>query len=400
MDPLISRLIVMAFFSMLVNGTAINQDNVEIILLNESQYCYVNQNAIRVSDNFTSELQDIVNKSEHVIISTTINSTVIFITPSNGSRCNEEDLNGISKVLFTILIVISVITSLVVIANITLHLVFKELCTIVGIMIMILCGTMIVLTSISITSLIYGFISDGRENPTTCVVLTSIRFYVTLVYQTVKLVILFQFAYFMYKSYKLQSQDMIDKRSTVIKFVIFALTLSMLCFLSAIIIDLAVTGQFYSKRDSLYIGRQFDLDNVSVVRVVTIAELALFVIIQLMVFLLGFSLYILVNKSCCKTLSTNFRIVIALAATVGVNFILLVILNGAETSTNDSLPAISGGTLIEQLVLFLLFVSSSKVRNSLKKMLAYEREVFASTMHSRDSECADHNTVPCDQNFQ
>ena len=61
---------------------------------------------------------------------------MIFIAPSNGSRC-EEDLDGISKGLFTILMVISVITSLVAIATITLHLVFKELFTMMGALIMI-----------------------------------------------------------------------------------------------------------------------------------------------------------------------------------------------------------------------------------------------------------------------
>ena len=59
-------------FAVCVNGNfllnVIDDDSVEIILLNESQYCFVNQNTIRVSNNFTSELQDIVNKTEHVII--------------------------------------------------------------------------------------------------------------------------------------------------------------------------------------------------------------------------------------------------------------------------------------------------------------------------------------------
>ena len=60
------------------------------ISLNKFQYCFVNQTTIRVSDNFTSELQDIVNKTEHVILSTTINSMVIFNAPSNGSRCSSD----------------------------------------------------------------------------------------------------------------------------------------------------------------------------------------------------------------------------------------------------------------------------------------------------------------------
>ena len=82
----------LVFLSVFVNGAVMNNGNLEVIALNESQYCFVNQNTIRVSDNFTSELQDIVNKVEHVIISTTINSTVIFIAPSNGAKCNGKIL--------------------------------------------------------------------------------------------------------------------------------------------------------------------------------------------------------------------------------------------------------------------------------------------------------------------
>ena len=170
----------------------------------------------------------------------------------------------------------------------------------------------------------------------------------------------------------------------MIKFVIFALTLSMLCLLSAILIDLAVTGQFYSKRDSLCFGRQFDFDDVSVFRVVSIAQFALFVIVEIIVFSIGLILYFLVNKSCCKTISTNFRITIALASTIGVAIILLTILNATETSNEDTLPVVSSGILIEQLLLFLLFVSSSRVRKGLRKMLV-DTKSSTSPIQSRES---------------
>ena len=384
MGNLTSQLIVLAFLSMLVSGTVMNDhdDNVEIISLNESQYCFVNLTTIRVSDNFTSELQNIVNKTEHVIISTTINSTVIFIAQSNGSRCGREGF--ISKGLFTILIVIYVITILVATGNITLHLVFKELRTIAGVLVMALCGIVIVVTIVAITSLTYSFIKDGCENLTTCVVLASVLFYLTLVYQASKLDIQFHFAYLMYKSYKLQSQSTIDKKHLMIKFVIFAFTSSTLCFLSAVLIDLAVTGRFYSNRDSLCFFRGFDLDDVSVFRAVSIVEFALFVIVEFVVFFIGATLYFLINKPCCKMISTNFRITIALTSTIGVAIILLTVLNGIEVSVDVSLPAVSGGTLTEQLFLFLLFVSSSKVRNGVKKMLVY-KERSTSTILSRKS---------------
>ena len=92
------------------------------ISLNKSQYCFVNQTTIRVSDNFTSELQDIVNKTEHFIISTTINSTVIFIAPSNGSRCSSDASDTVPLTTFIILMVIYSCTILVAVGNIILHL--------------------------------------------------------------------------------------------------------------------------------------------------------------------------------------------------------------------------------------------------------------------------------------
>ena len=259
---LISRLIVLTFLSMIVNGAAINDDNAGIIPLKESQYlqyCYVNHSTIRISDKLTSELQDIVNRTEHLIIITAINSTAIFIAPSSGSNSNEENFNIISKGLFTTLIVVYVITILVAIANITLHVVFKALRTMAGVLVMALCGVVIIVVSVAIMSLTDSYIKDGHENLTVCVVSASMLFYLTLVIQAVKLIIQFQFAYLMYKSYRLQLQDTIAKRRLLIKFVIFILVSSILCFLLAIIIDLAVTGKFYSKKDSLCFFRDFIL---------------------------------------------------------------------------------------------------------------------------------------------
>jgi len=125
--------ILIFLFCVSVNGAVIsiiNDSNVEVISLNESQHFFVNQNTIRFSDNFTSELQ-VINKTEHVIISTTtINSAVVFIAPSNGTRCSPA---GISKGLFIILLVIFITTIMVAIINIILHLVFKELHTMAGV---------------------------------------------------------------------------------------------------------------------------------------------------------------------------------------------------------------------------------------------------------------------------
>ena len=371
---------------LLLNGSVIDADNsVDIISLTESQYCFVNHGTIRVSDNFTSDLQDIVNKTENVIISTTINSTVIFIAPSNGTRCSTVQ-HFISETLFVILMVILAITILVAVANVTLHLMVKELHTMTGVLVTMLCGIVIVVATVSITTLTYSFMNDGSEHPTACVVFASVLSYLTLLYQAIKLVILFQFAYLMYKSYKLHSQDTIDKRCLLIKFVIFALASSMLCLLLAILIDFAVTGKFYSNRGSLCLTRQIDLDDLSVFRFVSLVEFALFTIAEVIVFIIGFALYYVVNKSCFKTISTNFRIAIALATTIGVSNILLVILQGTKVSDDYAFPAVSSGTLIEQLFLFILFASSKRVRNGLRKMFVKKTNLSSTnTTHSKET---------------
>ena len=171
----------------------------------------------------------------------------------------------------------------------------------------------------------------------------------------------------------------------MIKFGIFALTLPMLCLLLAILIDLAVTGQFYSKKDLLCFGKEFDFDDASVFRGVSIIEFTLFIILEIIVFFIGLTLYFLVSKLSCKNISTNFRITIALATTIGVGIILLAILHGTQASSDDTFLVVSSGTMIEQLFLFLLFVLSRKVRNGLRKMFLSKKRSSTSNNQSRKS---------------
>ena len=153
-------------------------------------------------------------------------------------------------ILLIILMVMYVITILIAVANISLHLVFKDLCTMAGVLVMILCGFVAINTVLLITSLTYSYTNNGSENTVVCAVFASVLYFLITVYQALKLVIQFQFAYLMYKSLKLRSQDTIDKRRLMIKFLIFCLVSSVFCYLAVVLIDLAVTGKFYSKRDS------------------------------------------------------------------------------------------------------------------------------------------------------
>ena len=344
-----------------VTDVMMDDDSVEIISLNESQYCFVNQNTIRVSDDFTSELQDIVNKTEHVIISTTINSTAIFIAPSNGSRCHsEEDDNTVTTPVFLIQMIIYSVTILSTVFNISLHLLIKELHTIPGLLIITMCSVVIVITAVGLGDLVYAYSVD-EENALVCVLFVYIIFFLLCAYQSIKLSILFHFAYLMYKSYKLIPQETVYKLC-VIKYIIFVLITSTLCLLVAMGIDLAVSGTVSNGQRSFCVNSDIPVEDAPVFSLAATAELAVFVILEITVFSIGLSLYFLVNKSCCAMKSTNLRVAVTLSATIGINIIILVILYVVGVQSNVIILSVTSGTAVEQIILLTLFLSSRNVR--------------------------------------
>ena len=357
--------VVQVLFGLLVNvntlPSVIDDDSVEIISLNESQYCFVNQNTIRVSDNFTSELQDIVNKTEHVIMSTTNNSTVIFIAPSNGSRCHSEEGNDtVSLTAFIILMGIYSVTILVAIGNIILHLMIKDLQTLSGMLVMIMCSIVVLFTVFLIGVLNNNFFTGGNEKPWVCVTLVSIVFYLILAYQAAKIVILFHFAHLMYKTYKMTENDPVNKVRLMVKYVVFVLVLTTSCFLLAILINFAISGDIYSKEGSFCFSSDYNVESV-LFPVIIFGEFAVLVVLEVVLLSTGLSLYFLVNKSCCELSTTKVQVVTALAATVGINITLVVVLYMAEVSYEVFNVSATNGTLMEQVILFIVFLSSKKV---------------------------------------
>ena len=360
------------------SSSVIDDDSVEIISLNESQYCFVNQNTIRVSDNFTSELQDIVNKTEHVITSTTINSTVIFIAPSNGTRCSEEGNDTVPLTAFIILIIIYSVTILVAIGNIILHLMIKDLQTLSGVLVMIMCSLVVLLTVFLIGALIDNFVTGENEKPWICVTLVSIIFYLILAYQAAKIVILFHFAHLMYKTYKMTENDPVNKVRLMVKYVIFMLVLTTSCFLLAILTDFTISGDIYSKEGSFCFSSDNNVET-ALFPIIIFGEFAVLVVLEVVLLSTGLSLYFLVNKSCCKLSTTKVRVVTALAATVGINITLVVVLYMAEVSYEVFNFSATNGTLVEQIILFFIFFSSRKVRTEVVQLYRTFSTISTST---------------------
>ena len=357
-----SLIISILFFAACVDGTMerveelMNNDTVEMILLNTSQYCFVDDNTIRVDLNTTTVLS-IIDSSEDVIMAKAVgNDSVIFTAPLNGSRCmddNEDDQLSTTFYIIQMIIFSSII--LVAIANITLHMIVKDLRTISGTLVMIICISVIIftLTSMGNVTIIY------TDNITVaCAILINCLCGLLFVYQATKLSILYQFAYLMYQSYKLRGEREENVRKSVLKYIILIIGSSIICSLLALAIDIGVNGRIFSGMER-YCITEYDYSFLYVT--VVYGELVVFIVLQCITFAVGLTLYFFVSRKCCALKSINVRVSMALIATVGINIILLMILTIADVSLKIIIPAVTSGTLIEQLVLLALFLSSKKV---------------------------------------
>ena len=126
---------------------SVGRDRAELIYSDtvESQYCFVNESTIRVKE--SDVLLNIINKTEDWI--TASNTTHLFTFPTNGSETNCIYISNssahtptqfhFSLKLFIISMIIDYIGITGSIITIGLHLIFKELRTTSGVLVIILC---------------------------------------------------------------------------------------------------------------------------------------------------------------------------------------------------------------------------------------------------------------------
>ena len=328
-----------------------------IIWLNSSQYCIVDDGTIRVNLTDTTTLLSIIDSSEDVIMAKAVgNNSVIFTAPLNSSRCmddNEDD--QLSTTLYMTQMIIYSIIILIAIANITIHLLVKDLRTSSGILVMIMCISVIIFTFMSIGNTTHTYVDTVTV---ACAILINCLCGVLFVYQATKLSILYHFAYLMYQSYKLNGEEEKNIRKSVLKYIIFIIGSSFVCFSLALAIDIGVNGRIYSGLER-YCSTEYD--HTFLYMTIVNGEFLVFIILQFVTFAVGLTLYFLVSKKCCIMKSINVRITMALVATLGINIILLISLTLAQVSLTILVPVVTSSTLIEQLVLLALFLSSKKV---------------------------------------
>jgi len=332
-----------------------------LVLLSEDDYCFVDECTIRIND--SNALLNIINNTGDWITAT--NTTNLFTASSNGTNCtSNQELDSTNTIYFTTIIAIHCITIFPSLANIILHLVVKELRTVSGKLVIALCVTITVISLITIVQGVFQLLH--LANLENCNVFKYSTAMMATVYESIKVNILFHFAYLMYQSYKMSTNAKKDKTFLISYFTCDAGVTLLYSVILIAIDQTSDTGAFFVTSDGLC---EFDNHLDSILSYYLIITLVVLVLAETVLFFIGIVLYYLVSKSFCVAKGQgNIRVIFTLFTTVGLNAIIYVCLktlNQVQYSYGVAKLGASVATCVEQFTLLIIFLTSNKVKTAI-----------------------------------
>ena len=355
--------LVIVSFIISVNGNycvmmMLDDDSVELIAINESYVCYDWYfNGYHIYYNDTYLILDVNDSSDHGLITCTTvisNISVAFILPSirNINFCYFHlQINILFIVMYILIIPITI-------ANVCLHSVVRELRAIPGLLIMMISIVVIAYTAVYVAWYIHDVVTFNNHGYSTIEKACPAFFLPTVcllyAYEAAKIAYFIHFVYIMYKSYQLQSQGTMKRHCVLIMYVIFVFCTAAVCLMLGIIVSNPKSFEFVSHSCSM--------NNISYFLIV-LAVPKTFVIIMLIV---GMIFYFKLSKSCCKL--TNIRVAVTLVDIAGMIDVVGIIILSFHHLMSVRAPSlviyyfIPSGILAEQVILFILFLTSRNVR--------------------------------------
>ncbi|XP_065914944.1 uncharacterized protein [Dysidea avara] len=326
-------------------------------LLNHSEYCVLNDSAIRKKDG--DGLLIIINDTGVWLVAT--DGSDLFVFPINGSDCEDDDVYNPNIVIYAIQTSIYSVIILVATCIIVLHLYFKELQTVFGIQIILFCFFLNMGNMVTFVRNRYQFTHKVNDSGEVCAVLIYMEGVFTLLSQFTRLTILFQFAYLIYKAYRVRSGRFDTKLKLMLKYVIFIISMTTIYAVIAITCDLAVTRSAFTTENG-YCATGFSEDASIILFLVQLASI---LVMQVVVFVAGMVLYRLVNKRCCEFKSNDARVSLALGSTTGLSIFLFLVIYFADGG-NHGIAFLSNsiGTCIQMSILLIIFLTSMKVKTA------------------------------------
>ena len=335
----------------------------QVELLNHSEYCSVNDSAIRNKVN-RNELFTIINNTEDWLVAT--NDITKFVIPATNISDCEDDVYNPDIVIYAVQTSIYSINFLSATCTIALHLYFKELRTVFGVLITMFCFVLNVDHIVTFVHNRYQF-TNKVNNGDICATFIYIRGILTFLYHSIKFTILFHFAYLMYNSYRIKSDGKRFNKKLMSKYIIFIISLTTIYTVVVVPYDLTVTRDAFDTEDG-YCTINFLDDGTAVI--IFIVQLSMIFVIELITFGIGILFYFLVSKRFCELKSSDIRVCFILVSTAGLNTLFFLVSYSLSGGSSDiTFLASSIGTFVEQSILLIIFLTSKKVKSAISSMV-------------------------------
>ena len=333
-------------------------NNAQAELLHQPDYCYINDSTVRRNLDGT-ELTIVNDTGDWLVVSS--NGSELFLLPTNGSDC-EDDIYNPDIVVYAVQTTINCVTLLLAAGTISLHLYFRKLQTMFGILVTILCFFVVTGYVVIFVHNRYQYTHKVNDSNGVCAMLVYIRGTLIFLYHSTVVTVFFHFTNLMYNTYKMRSVPCKFDVRLLFKYVTFIISLTSLCGLLILPYDLSVTRNAFATADG-YCEIEFE-DHITESFYMYIALLSLVIAAQMITFSLGMILYFLSNKNFCEFKTINIRVCLALISTSGLNTVLFLVSYSLSGSTSIPILLSSIATLTEQFVLLMIFSTSARVKNA------------------------------------
>ena len=345
------------------------------ISLNESGYCFVNECTIRIKE--SNVLLNIINKTADWIAAT--NTTNLFTSNNSDIYCSGESSDDRDLTLFIFYTVATFIICSLSSLNITLHLAVKKLRSTPGLLIIGICGTIVIVHLCIVTIAVFQYLHRVNGNTAICGVLKFMIVSFIVLYTMLKATYLFHFAYLMYRTYISRPYQETNKR---LLYIYCALNVIVTLVSSALMITLdrlEFPNAFETHNGyctSYFFNDVGTSDYLYSNYLPVILLFAILTATGIIFFIIGLILYFLTNKDCCSCSGmTKVRVSITLTSATALGALILVVLLSAGVNEEVTVMAASIGVCIEQVILIVVFVTSTKARDKLKKCFQRKQAV-------------------------
>jgi len=353
--------------SLVGSDVFIGNISTELVPLNKSQYCFVNECVIQIHG--SNVLLSVVNNSKAYEDQVLIvgNSSMLFSVFPHGIKCLLEDNDANRQVNSFLIIAISYLFIVVLSAiNIVLHLLIKELRNVMGVLIVWFCTATAVISLLVTLRAIYTYLHQVNEDTGICAAFNYLIPIFVYVRELARVMILFHFAYLMYRSHKVKGELFAaNEKWLLYKYQITIIILTLFGCITLIPYDAAASKNGFDTDDGYCTGVPVLEGYYSIVLT---SQLVLLLVTQNVIFSVGIVLYFKVKRSCCGKITKDFRVSIALIATTGIAVAIYNILFLARASSEVILAATNASTIIEQIVFLVMFSTTKKVTDYFKRV--------------------------------